>query len=367
MIKLILKRDGSLVPFELDKIAVAIDKAFQASDCIKNYDKQVPIQLANEVVKIIEARDVEVPTVEFVQDIVEEVLIEKNYIRSAKAYILYREKRSNQRKIAATLGSSFEQLESYQPKNGFYNSPKERSRILGEASLANYNQSNHFDCFVTKALEQKILSINNLAYLDDLIYQYVVDCAKIADENSDVSLNRFMQVVMYFDRYQQGPLRLGNFKTFLAQAKGDAGFLTELGLVFDSLEIFLENSLEIEAGDLEEAVCQSLVRPHITFESDFASANVVYNIAVDVALLEKKSPDLGIDLGGLEKRLKVFLNKSSRQLFTNSLKMLGSYRQYLASEATVNRLDLLNSSTSQSLQDGHLFEGLDDQLILNYK
>ncbi len=367
MIKLILKRDGSLVPFEPDKIAIAIDKSFQASDNIKTYDKQIPERLANEVVKIIEEMDVGVPTVEFVQDIVEEVLIEKNYIKAAKAYILYREKRSNQRKMAVTLGGSFEQLQSYQPKNSFYNSPKARARILGETSLASYNQSSHFDCFVSKALEQKILTINNMAYLDDLIYQYVIDCQKIEQSDSDVGLNKFLQVVIFFDKFQQGPLQLCNFDSFMVSLVDDPKVAKKMGLVLDSLEMFLENRLEIERGGLDDHACRMLGRNNIAFVDDVSNANVVYNIGIDVELLELNSFDLGIDLDGLENRLKDFLNKATRQLFDDSVRMLGDYRQYLAYNITVNQLDLINAKGKELQHSPYFLEGLDDKIDIESK
>ena len=367
MLKLILKRDGSLVPFELDKIATAIAKSFQASDCQKAYDKNTSAKLADEVVKIIQERDVEVPTVEFVQDIVEEVLIEKNYIRAAKAYILYREKRSNQRKIEAALGSSFEQLENYKPKNSFYNSPKDRARILGETSLVNYNRSNHFDCFVTKALEQKILTINNMAYLDDLIYQYVIDCDKIDTDDCDVALNKLFQVVLYFDKFQQGPVLLCNFANFVAGIGDDAKTLKKLSLVFDNLELFLENRLEIEGDSLDGSIVTLLTRTNISFENLIAKTNVVYHIMIDVNLLDQSSVDLGIDLAGLENRLQEFLNSATRQLFEDSLKMLGAYKQYLAGDAIINQLDLINSNDSRLAHQDDLLKGFDVQLNIAYK
>lgn len=362
MIKLILKRDGSLVPFELEKIAKAIDKSFLASDCIQNYDKKIAMDLACEVVAIIENLDVGVPTVEFVQDIVEKVLIEKNYFRTAKAYILYREKRSNQRKLEVSLGSSFEQLQTYRPKNSFYSSAKDRSRILGESSLANYNQSNHFDCFVTKALEQKILKINNLAYLDDLLYQYVIDCGKIQTDDLELGLNEFFQVVMYFDKFQQGPLQLVNFDDFFSKFTVANEWLKKFALVFDNFQMFLENRLEIATGALDQTTCNLLSRNDIFFVTNVAPANIVYQIDLDAALLEKQSHDLGIDLNGLENRLKDFLNKATKQRFSDSLKVLGDYHRYLAGVTTANKLDLLNANENFVGQTLRFQKELDDQL-----
>jgi len=92
-IKKIRKRDGRIVPFEKEKIANAIFKAAQA---VGGHDRKLAEELAGKVVSILEKIKKkfpgQIPTVEDVQDIVEKVLIEEGHARTAKAYILYREK-----------------------------------------------------------------------------------------------------------------------------------------------------------------------------------------------------------------------------------------------------------------------------------
>ena len=75
MIENIRKRDGRLVAFELDKIAGAIYKAFQATG--GKYDLKNAMDIAKIVEVKLEKKKSELPTVELVQDTVEEVLIEK--------------------------------------------------------------------------------------------------------------------------------------------------------------------------------------------------------------------------------------------------------------------------------------------------
>jgi len=98
----IRKRSGKIVKFEVEKITNAIHKAFLA---VKRKDGKLAQKLSDQVVAIIEERfDGKIPTVENVQDIVEEVLIRNGYSDVAKAYILYRQKRTELRETKKFLG-----------------------------------------------------------------------------------------------------------------------------------------------------------------------------------------------------------------------------------------------------------------------
>ena len=95
--KEILKRDGRKVEFDINKIAGAIEKAFNATGTNKNYE--YCLELANQVVDVLEGETCEIPSVEHIQDIVEKVLIDNGHVRTAKAYIIYRANRSRQREM----------------------------------------------------------------------------------------------------------------------------------------------------------------------------------------------------------------------------------------------------------------------------
>lgn len=86
----IIKRDGSVVPFEKEKIVVAIAKAGNATGEI---DPSMAAMLAEEVLPLIIHST---PSVEHVQDLVEQVLM-RQYPATAKAYILYRAERTESR------------------------------------------------------------------------------------------------------------------------------------------------------------------------------------------------------------------------------------------------------------------------------
>ena len=88
MLKTIIKRSGEKVPFDASKIRGAIFKANVRNATEKMSDKQLD-QLTQAVVAELEKKK-EVPTVEQIQDVVEEKLIAADYAKTAKAYILYR-------------------------------------------------------------------------------------------------------------------------------------------------------------------------------------------------------------------------------------------------------------------------------------
>ncbi len=95
MVDKIRKRDGRIVDFDSSKIAKAVFKAFIAT---KSKDGKKAEEIANQVVEILGKKIPGIPSVEDVQDIVEEVLIKNGYASVAKAYILYREERARIRK-----------------------------------------------------------------------------------------------------------------------------------------------------------------------------------------------------------------------------------------------------------------------------
>ncbi len=98
----IRKRDGSVASFEAIKIASAIEKAFIASA------EGDPIEaegLAAQVVLELEQHFADkTPSVEDVQDLVEETLISSGFSHTAKAYILYRQERTEIRQMKDLIG-----------------------------------------------------------------------------------------------------------------------------------------------------------------------------------------------------------------------------------------------------------------------
>ncbi len=86
-IEKIKQRDGRIVPFDKRKIVMAVLKAMKV---VEEGDKEAAETIANEVVSSLKKSGKVIPTVEEVQDLVEEALMKKGFYKVAKAYILYR-------------------------------------------------------------------------------------------------------------------------------------------------------------------------------------------------------------------------------------------------------------------------------------
>ncbi|MBP5177247.1 MAG: ribonucleoside triphosphate reductase, partial [Clostridia bacterium] len=108
----VVKRDGYLVDFDIQKISLAITKAFDALG--KQYHTGVIDFLALKVTADFEnkVKDDKI-SVEDIQDSVESVLVQAGYGDVAKAYILYRKQREKIRNMNATMLDYKELVDSY--------------------------------------------------------------------------------------------------------------------------------------------------------------------------------------------------------------------------------------------------------------
>ena len=94
-IESVTKRDGTLAPFDSTKIYNAINKAGTTTG---EFGEQESWLLTAQVLKVLKHKFSEsLPSIEQIQDIVEQVLISSNYFATAKAYILYRDQRNRAR------------------------------------------------------------------------------------------------------------------------------------------------------------------------------------------------------------------------------------------------------------------------------
>ena len=97
-IEYIIKRDFSTKPFSLDKITGAIHKAMNAvGNGTQENAQDVALSVYQKLIGRKDNDQTYVPTIEEVQDIVENELMESKFKEVAKAYILYRNKRTQQR------------------------------------------------------------------------------------------------------------------------------------------------------------------------------------------------------------------------------------------------------------------------------
>jgi ribonucleoside-triphosphate reductase (thioredoxin) len=91
----IIKRDGRIMPFDVEKIVIAIWKGMNTTKEGTMEDaRQVASQVFAELTRIKRKFSNFVPQVEGVQDIVEQELMRSDFVKTAKHYVLYREERA---------------------------------------------------------------------------------------------------------------------------------------------------------------------------------------------------------------------------------------------------------------------------------
>lgn len=108
MFKKIKKRDGKIANFNPDKITDAIAAAGAATEEFKiDRAKSLTDKVLKRAEKDITART---PSVEQIQDIVEQVLMESSFKKTAKAYITYRQERNRTRNAKSNLMDSYRKI-----------------------------------------------------------------------------------------------------------------------------------------------------------------------------------------------------------------------------------------------------------------
>lgn len=98
----VIKRDGRRLPFDADRIESAIRRAGQATGEFGDHEATL---LTAQVVKVLAHRFAQgqCPDIENIQDVVEQTLISANHLRTARAYIVYREQHKALRADRRTL------------------------------------------------------------------------------------------------------------------------------------------------------------------------------------------------------------------------------------------------------------------------
>ncbi len=110
MIQMIVKRDGRVVPYDREKIALAVLTAMKAAAEGTVADAA---RVAESVEQVLESRcGAEPPQIELIQDTVEQELMQREFHAAAKAYILYRAKRTRARESNTTLMKTIDEIAS---------------------------------------------------------------------------------------------------------------------------------------------------------------------------------------------------------------------------------------------------------------
>ena len=107
----IIKRDGAEVPFDAKRITVALTKAGRATGDFGEDEAQL---LTQRTLKVLRHRFAgALPTVEQVQDVVEQILVDANHTKTFRAYATYRDQRHRLRQDKRTLVDVASSVEEY--------------------------------------------------------------------------------------------------------------------------------------------------------------------------------------------------------------------------------------------------------------
>lgn len=168
----VLKRDGEVAEFSLNKITEAIKKAFKATK--KDFNNEILELLSLRVTADFQEkmRDGQV-TVEQIQDSVEHVLEQTGYTDVAKAYILYRKQREKIRNMKNTIldykdvVNSYVKVEDWRVKENSTVTYSVGGLILSNsgAVTANYWLSEIYDQEIADAHRNADIHIHDLSML----------------------------------------------------------------------------------------------------------------------------------------------------------------------------------------------------------
>ena len=168
----VVKRDGEIAEFQLNKITEAIRKAFTANE--KNYTQDMLEMLGLRVTADFQKKiNNNKVTVEAIQDSVENVLIQCGYAEVAKAYILYRKQREKVRNMKSTIldykeiVNSYVKVEDWRVKENSTVTYSVGGLILSNsgAVTANYWLSEIYDQEIADAHRNADIHIHDLSML----------------------------------------------------------------------------------------------------------------------------------------------------------------------------------------------------------
>ncbi|MCL2816821.1 MAG: anaerobic ribonucleoside-triphosphate reductase [Clostridiales bacterium] len=170
----IRKRDGRLAPFDERKITEAIAAAVKA---VGQEDGALALRLTGPVLRQLEDKfNGTIFGVEDVQDIVEKVLIEAGRAKAAKAYILYRDKRTRVRMAKSDLMDAVEQIliETNRENANISNSPSAKMLQIASAASKTYYLSRLITEEFSRAHKRGDIHIHDLDF-----YSKTLTCVQI--------------------------------------------------------------------------------------------------------------------------------------------------------------------------------------------
>lgn len=182
MITTIQKRDGRIAEFDPIKIHNAIAKAFEATN-IKINEKRAEELTRDVNIGIEDKVGDAAPTVEQIQDVVEQVLLKHGYIRTAKAYMVYRAERTRIREMNTRLMRIYEDITFKDAKES--NIKRENANIDGNTAMGmmlkygSEGAKQFYEMFVMKPEFAKAHSDGDIHIHDMDFYGMTTTCCQI--------------------------------------------------------------------------------------------------------------------------------------------------------------------------------------------
>lgn len=248
-IQSVVKRNGAVVPFTPQRITNAI---YRAAVAVGGRDKETAQKLSDQVVALLEAYvpENEAPQIEFIQDMVERVLIENGHVRVAKAYILYRNERAKQRE---KRNEGDDQPSSNIPWSKLW-------KVLDWSVEHNVHTVEHLNEHISKGTLSQVVTAAEAAYHEDV------------ENAANLVLSRKNEVRMVFIA---GPSSSGKTTTTIKLGE----YLAREGLALVTLNVDnyffdLEAHPKDEFGDYDfetpQALDLKLINEHLTrlFDGD---------------------------------------------------------------------------------------------------
>ena len=175
----IRKRDGRLCRFDMDKIIEAIYKALYATGIDS---KERAEHLAELTIKELSSSiPGTLPQVEEIQDAVENVLISDNLLSTAKAYILYRAKRTSIRDGKSELMDVVEDILQAKNSPSIGNSPHDKMMEIAKSSSKVFYLSRIIPSHYSDAHRKGEIYIHSVEYYDKTLDSIALPLAKFME------------------------------------------------------------------------------------------------------------------------------------------------------------------------------------------
>lgn len=282
-LRTLVKRDGSLVTFDITKIQSAIARAGAATG---QFNEEQARALTIRVLVVLsamnEAGDL---TVERVQDVVEQVLIASPYAATAKAYILYRDQHARLRQLANNM--QCELLDNYLGRQDWHVNENANmayslqglNNYLASEVTKNYWLQRVYPEPIRRAHQEGDLHLHDLNSL-------AVYC--VGWDLSDLLLNGFRGAP---GKVESGPARhfraaLGQIVNFFYTLQGEAAGAQ----AFSSVDTYLAPFIRKDGLDyaevkqaLQEFVFNLNVPTRVGFQTPFTNVTLDWNVPESLA------------------------------------------------------------------------------------